>query len=459
LFFTNCIDTGTGTFTGGVSIGTTNTTGKVSIQQTINDSGLYFFNCAATSRFMFNHYFGSGINSMVIQEFNTCNAFCRNIMSFDAGGNIGINTVSTDQKLVINQGATGTGQGIPATTGTTQNGILRLRPAIGTYGETLDFGMNVSTTYGWIQATNASGLGTNYNLALNPNGGNVGIGINSPQGLLDVYKSTSGGLGGHIFLRNNGAAVANETAIMFVDGDATTMRAAISSTTENSPYFGDIKFKTGIGTYSCLNTRMIINGAGNVMINTTCAAYGRRLTVSTDIVAYYSNDENITMGISAGTGAQSWGIQVCDTGDGSSALHLNARGGPVGINIGAGNAASYPLHVNGTAYATGAAGSLSDCRHKTNIQNSMYGLNEILSLRPVKFNWIEDKINDTGMCGNQLGFIAQEVQNILPDMILTDMANNCLLALKYNEFTPILVKAIQEQQCTINTLKTCLGIS
>jgi hypothetical protein len=43
-------------------------------------------------------------------------------------------------------------------------------------------------------------------------------------------------------------------------------------------------------------------------------------------------------------------------------------------------------------------------------------------------------------------------------MILTDMANNCLLALKYNEFTPILVKAIQEQQCTINLLKSCIGI-
>jgi hypothetical protein len=221
--------------------------------------------------------------------------------------------------------------------------------------------------------------------------------------------------------------------------------------------YGDIQFRHNVS--GTMATRMTLKGdGGQVMIGTTCAAFGRRLTVSTDIVAYYSNDESITMGISAGTGAQSWGIQVCDTGDGSSALHLNARGGPVGINIGPGNSASYPLHVNGTAYATGAAGSLSDCRHKTNIQNSMYGLNEILSLRPVKFNWIEDKINDTGMCGNQLGFIAQEVQNILPDMILTDMANNCLLALKYNEFTPILVKAIQEQQCTINLLKSCIGI-
>ena len=100
-------------------------------------------------------------------------------------------------------------------------------------------------------------------------GGNFGIGISSPQGLLDVYKSTSGGLGGHIYLRNNGAAVGNEMAVMFVDGDASTMRAAISSTTEGAPYFGDIKFKTGLGTYASLTTRMTISGEGKVGIGFT----------------------------------------------------------------------------------------------------------------------------------------------------------------------------------------------
>jgi hypothetical protein len=63
------------------------------------------------------------------------------------------------------------------------------------------------------------------------------------------------------------------------------------------------------------------------------------------------------MGISAGTGAQSWGIQVCDTGDGSNTLHLNARGGFVGINKVAGNVASYELDVTGDSRITGVANS------------------------------------------------------------------------------------------------------
>jgi len=102
-----------------------------------------------------------------------------------------------------------------------------------------------------------------------------------------------------------------------------------------------------------------INSAGlscfsGMIIGTNCRAFGRNLTVQGDVVAYYSDTENITMGISAGTGAQSWGIQVCDTGDGGSVLHLNARGGNVGINKGAGITADYPLDVTGTIRATGA---------------------------------------------------------------------------------------------------------
>jgi len=92
---------------------------------------------------------------------------------------------------------------------------------------------------------------------------------------------------------------------------------------------------------------------GKVIIATTCAAFGRNLTVQGDIVAYYSDTENITMGITAGTGAQSWGIQVCDTGDGTNTLHLNARGGYVGINKGAGNSAQASLDVSGAILASG----------------------------------------------------------------------------------------------------------
>jgi hypothetical protein len=119
---------------------------------------------------------------------------------------------------------------------------------------------------------------------------------------------------------------------------------------------------------------------------------------------------------------------------------------------------SYPLHVNGTAYATGAAGALSDIRHKTNIELSTYGLKEIMSLRPVIFNWNENKINDDGMRGNQLGFIAQEVKEILPSMILEEPNEEKTLGLKYNEFIPLLVKSVQELKKELDAAKAEIEI-
>ena len=97
---------------------------------------------------------------------------------------------------------------------------------------------------------------------------NLGIGRNDPSGPLHIYRSVTSGLGGHIILDNNGVAIGNETALLFSDGGITNTRAAISSTVEDAPYFGDIKFKTGGGTYASLTPRMIIKGGGNIGMGT-----------------------------------------------------------------------------------------------------------------------------------------------------------------------------------------------
>lgn len=73
--------------------------------------------------------------------------------------------------------------GSPTTSGTTQSyGSLRLRTNTGN-SQTLDFGIFNTGNYGaWIQATNSGDLSSNSPLALNPNGGGVGIGTTSAAG-------------------------------------------------------------------------------------------------------------------------------------------------------------------------------------------------------------------------------------------------------------------------------------
>ena len=92
--------------------------------------------------------------------------------------------------------------------------------------------------------------------------------------------------------------------------------------------------------------------------------------------------------------------------------------------------------------------SASDERLKENIRDADYGLKELTKLRPVTFDWIESGNKDCK------GFIAQEVQQILPDSVceLPNSDDN-LLGLSTEEFIPLLVKSIQELSAKVTALE------
>ena len=103
------------------------------------------------------------------------------IMRITGSGKVGIGTDSPSAKLHV-MGTTG----LPATSGTTFTGTMRLQVA-GGYGTVMDFGaVGPSTGTQWIQVTDASNQALHYPLLLQPNGGTVGIGTTTPYSLLDV---------------------------------------------------------------------------------------------------------------------------------------------------------------------------------------------------------------------------------------------------------------------------------
>lgn len=86
----------------------------------------------------------------------------------------------------------------------------------------------------------------------------------------------------------------------------------------------------------------------------------------------------------------------------------------------------------------------SDEKYKYNILPINYGLNTILQLKPVNFQWIEGEEQD-------LGFIAQDVADIIPEAVNTNWNSDLLM--RYESIIPILTKAIQEQQALIKALE------
>ena len=99
-----------------------------------------------------------------------------------------------------------------------------------------------------------------------------------------------------------------------------------------------------------------------------------------------------------------------------------------------------------------AASALSDQRHKRNISDLSFDAMEIVNqLRPVSFEWKEPQ--DSGMEGAQLGFIAQEVEEVLPEAVLTQDNEEQTKGLKYNALIPVLTKAIQELEVQNKALR------
>jgi hypothetical protein len=114
--------------------------------------------------------------------------------------------------------------------------------------------------------------------------------------------------------------------------------------------------------------------------------------------------------------------------------------------------------VTGGAYMFKVCGALgigaqayyyfSDERLKKNIEPIKDALAKIIALQGVTFNW-KDPASGTG---TQLGFIAQQVEKVVPDLVNTDPTTG-MKAVDYARVTPLLVNAVQEQQKQIDDLK------
>jgi hypothetical protein len=96
----------------------------------------------------------------------------------------------------------------------------------------------------------------------------------------------------------------------------------------------------------------------------------------------------------------------------------------------------------------------SDRRIKENITPLFGALEKILKLRAVKFDLKSGfyPTNDPDAGKNRIGFIAQEVLEIIPQAVHFDSSSN-LYGIKYDNIIPFLTKAIQEQQNTIDSLR------
>jgi hypothetical protein len=95
----------------------------------------------------------------------------------------------------------------------------------------------------------------------------------------------------------------------------------------------------------------------------------------------------------------------------------------------------------------------SDVRFKKNINTLEGCLAKVMTMHGVSFNLISDSLN-IGTGRKNIGFIAQELENVIPEVVVTGADG--FKSVAYDKITAVLTEAIKEQQKQIESYKSQL---
>jgi len=289
--------------------------------------------------------------------------------------------------------------------------------------------------------------------------GNVGIGASSPAAPLHIERASSetnlivrsnvGGsgsnIGGRLRLQlgaqsNSGSGNADTQA-----GDTLGQIMFEGQGTDYSYQGGNIicKVQTGDGDDNRSNQGTLMSFE-TINVGSVSPAEAMRITQAGALCVGKTNDDTTTSGVWIRKHPTSSHGQIMCAGSGSSAYE-----GLYVYDISNSEYEFYASYHGTVAYR--ALSSLSDERKKDNIQNITFGLDAIKELRPVSFDWKNNKGND------QLGFIAQEVETTsLKQLVSTYKDENIedCKSLNKEQMIPVLVKAVQELSAKVEELES-----
>ena len=274
--------------------------------------------------------------------------------------------------------------------------------------------------------------------------GNVGIGTASPNQLLTVYKSdtTNAGIAttAAISLYNPQTVASGYGSAIRFYGDTRGNNnfagiGGMLSTGGATGSTGYLVFYTKTAEADALPAeRMRIDSSGNLLVGTaSLLTANTKLTVKS--TAGTAPAADFYSASSGDVGQQMVTIGKYDNNTTTSQVFQR-------FVINNGGNASGQINANGANAA--AFGSWSDSRLKENIVDLPSQLDNIMALRTVEFDYIESEGG-----GHQIGFIAQEVQEIYPDLV-GERADGMLTLTDLNKNDARLIKAIQELKAIVD---------
>lgn len=216
------------------------------------------------------------------------------------------------------------------------------------------------------------------------------------------------------------------------------------------------------------NAATTMRGAQNWAYNGGAATVGTAQATLSQInnTGTVTNGYGVQVDLSnTGTVSNYYGLKVEDEGTASAnwySLYVGNSSGTgtksfFGGNIGVGSGKTAPstaIDVNGTVTATNLT-LTSDARKKTNVQALTKGLENILRLNPVTYEWKTGTDEAAVEKGLHYGLIAQDAEKIFPEMVKTD--NKGMKSINYTELFAPVIDAIKTLYSKVTDLFDLVG--
>jgi hypothetical protein len=281
-------------------------------------------------------------------------------------------------------------------------------------------------TFGSTASDSLLGIGRASNSMLYKDGGKLAIGTRSSQDLVlstnDTARLTIASTGGATF---SSSVTSNSGDFFATDGTRTNFFGV--GTGANVGYLGTTT-NHSLAFLTNNTEKMRITSDGTIEIK-------RNVFVGLEFSAtqYVQISEN----------------QIYRTGNGTLFIN-NSSNGNVSININGGE-----TFVNGTNGYGRAVTLSSDQRIKKNIKKIDNSLSKVLQMVGVYYEFdSENQLCVNVPSGkNRVGLIAQQIEKILPEAVLSSNNESDPKSIDYNGLIGLLINAIQEQQQQIDLLK------
>ena len=373
----------------------------------------------------------------------------------ERGGDIGIGTTSPSHKLHV-KGVSKIGDAVSQADPSATDIASSSHAILGGQGGNAIYVGQYDNTHGsahasWMQSSFNVPNTAKYDLVLQPLGGDVGIGEDTPTATLHVNKGSDAN---SAFPSGDWAAkIFNQTDLSTEGGMVVANRYAAASSTaflvgglfDSSDGFDDF-FK--------------VNGIGK-------ATFEKDVTFNANVYVENSSSFVRTTGLGGNVGSAKFQVSNPDSSGHGAAFHTQSSSGFAAATFSrnANNGAVCEFFYNRSNSAIGsitvtstatAYNTSSDYRLKENVETLSGAITRVKQLQPKRFSWIVDDEDSATVDG----FLAHEAQTVVPEAVtgthneVDDDGNAIMQAIDQSKLVPLLTAALQEAIAKIETLET-----